>query len=892
MFKYTPPWQVLCNSLDHGSKRQSTFASGSSQDVHKPRKGQTLSHLYPPAAAPVSVHVEDCLPSRNTMGSTPKRWVLKPLTPKLEKSDLRAMMSPGSEAQSPDYPWSGGRDGDSPTFSFDSISVTRLHSSVTVSVPNGEGAKDVVVLARQVAVSEEGSTTDDGQPSDFSSPGTPSSTDSRVGFYSFVEDPTSPEAEKNEAYMVSPERQAKLSTLQQKSSFKLQTYVEERRPEKLFEESNGESSYKVESASTMDSDEEKPDRIDIIRSQAPKKNPVFKEQWSSLENLDLSKNPYSLVEGFSLCYSPVSTKSPQIEVGPGTIDNQQIDFNAARQQFLLMERSKDNPFRYSPEQLPQFSKPWERSLSEADLFTKDVSKKIVSQNSKDESSQKRQDEETKTTVTVFEDPDDRTQNTLIDDLDSLPKRFGDQNKGWTNDESLSSISEMDISSTVACLIETPIDREIRIAKEREEELRRSRGIFCDDTSEMVEIKMKPILSQPSPELKPIKAKESNRVSFLIQREIDRANRSSGTYEKKTPTSDLVEKRKAVASQSYKEPISPVTVEDSWTAERPALVEPRDVPDSQETLAPCCPHRHKDETQIQRGPTAGFQDRTFRTTKTENWDVRVANQPAWMTTYTVKESERTISPINSPSSPLEPVKSGSRSIAARRSYWEGSAEWPRLQNVSDIIRKEIEEDLRREQELQELRELGNLSLTTDNRGISETTTSETIHEQSDAEQTSLNSSQENLVEVDEVLPERSTEMPTYNLSYSWSGDSTPTRISLAAGSTTRLPSMFVVTAQPWSSPKPASPAVPRAVPTFLSSSRPEAFSTSSQKGLTETLLEDFEERRAKLKLEESSYAGIQPIDSINNEVVEATRVTRHKNNRALRWEAGVYDNEDN
>ncbi|XP_072516327.1 mitotic interactor and substrate of PLK1 [Salminus brasiliensis] len=803
------------------------------------------------------------------MGSTPKRWVLKPLMPKLEKSDLRAMLSPGSESpQSPDISWSRGRDGDSPTFGFDNISVTRIHSSVTVSVPNGEDAKDVVVLARQVAVSEEGSTTEDGLPSDPSSPGTPSSTDSRVGFYSFVEDPTSPEAEKNEAYMVSPERQAKLSTLKEKSSFKLQTYVEERRPEKLFEESNGDSHYKVEDASAEDSDEEKPDRTEIIRSQAPKKNLVFKEQWSSLENLDLSKNPHSLVEGFSLCFSPVSTKSPQTEVEPGTIDNQQIDFNTARKQFLLMEQSKENPFRYSPQQMPQFSKPWVRSLSaEADLFTKDVSK---NKSSKDESSQKIQEDKTKMTVTVYEDPDDRMQGTLIDDLDS---GFGDRS---APDEILPSMSEMWNTPTVTSMSETPIEREIRIAREREEDLRRLRGIFREDTSEMVEIKTKPILSQPASHLKPIKAKETNRVSFLIQREMDRMSRNQGPHDQETP-SDLDEKRKTSGSQSYQEPIRAVTVEDPWIAERPVLLEQRDVPDSQETLSPCCPHRHKDEAMIQKWPTEEFQGRTVRTSF-------YVNEGA-------TESEKTHSPINSPSSPLEPVRR-SKSIAARRSYWEGSGEWPRLQNTSDVIRKEIEEDLRREQELQELRETSNLTLTTD-RSTPEPPTSEPIPGQNDVEQTSLNSSRENLVEVevDAVLPERSTQKPTYNLSYSWSGDSAPTRVSLA-GPSSRLPSMSIVTAQPWGSPKPVSPAVPRAAPTVLASPRPEAFSSSSHKGLTETLLEDFEERRARLKLEESSYAGIQPIDSINNEVVESTRVTRHKNTRALRWEAGVYANEEN
>ncbi|XP_076880869.1 mitotic interactor and substrate of PLK1 isoform X2 [Brachyhypopomus gauderio] len=830
------------------------------------------------------------------MGSTPKRWVMKPLTPKLEKSDLRPMLSPGSEPQALDQGWSPNQDRGSPIFKFDAISVSRFQP-VTLSGTNGEGPLDVVVHATQVLVSDESNTSDDWQHSDPSSPG---STDSHMGFYSFVEDPTSPEAEKNEAYMVSPERQAKLSTLKEKNSFKLQTYSGDRIPEKLFQDSNGDSLYQLEDNLTESNGDNKLDRMEIIRSQAPRKNQVLKEQWSALENLDLSKSPHSLVEGFSLRYSPASMKLPKSEAEPDSVDSQQIDFNSARKQFLMMEHSKHNLFRKGSPQMLTSPRPWGRSS------VIKAGKEIgINQKPKDEPDQnpissKRQEEET---VTFIEDSKSQIQSNSIDDLVT---GLHNQCVSNTRDGSLSSEPsglEKRRTSSVSCMSETPIEREIRIAQEREEDLRRSRGISHTDTSEMVEIKTKPILSQPLPQTKSIKAKETSRVSFLIQRELERVNQGQGFHDRGTPR-DMNESTKTSVSESDQKPtlslkMNPIDTPDSedetWTVERSVFVDQEDVPDSEEILSPCCPHRHKDETKIWRGTphtsAAEILDGHVRTSY-----ATISSPPFWKAAHKTKEQERASSPAHSLSSPPEPV----RRIRAEGalSYLERTNEWPCMQNAPDVIRREIEEDLRREQELQELRETNSLALSVDrSAGILEPSVPSLINlehksEQSNADNslktapiTSPNISQENLQEIDASLPDR--QRTNESLLSPSNVDSSPVSRPSLAGS--RFPT--IMTAQPWSSSR-SSLAFLRGFSVLPAGLRHGTFSSRpANKGWTETLLEDFEERRLRLKLEESSYAGIQPIDTINNAVVDATRVTKHKSPQAVRWEAGVYANKD-
>ncbi|KAI5101877.1 mitotic interactor and substrate of PLK1 isoform X1 [Silurus meridionalis] len=822
------------------------------------RQARILSSSIQTRAARDPVPAEAHRLSRITMTSVPKRWVMKPLTPRLEKSDLRTLLSPGAEPCSSENSWSRRQNGDSHTFSFDNIPVTKS----SVRVMDGESLEDVV-HAKQVTVSEDSSTSEDWQPSTPNSPSSASSTDCHQGFYSFVDDPISPEAEKNEVYMVSPKRQAKLSTLLEKSSFKLQTYMEERRPEKLFHGTNGDDQYYVDDVSGDDNEEEKPDRMEIIRSQAPKKNIVFKEQGSSLENLDLTTSPESLVEGFSLCFSPGSSKPLQSEADPGTIDNQQIDFNAARQQFQLMEQTKQNPFlRSSQESLSP--KKRERSLSAgAKLFTTDFNKNQTPK----EHPWKRPENK----VMPFEEVlEDTIQPSSVDHIDYGLETHGVDSSSVGHESTEPTMLD---SISVDSTSETPIEREIRIAQEREQDLRRSRGIYRPDASEMVEIKTKPILSLPTPQIKPIKTKEPNRVSLLIQRENQRVHENHGLYdrgsrgERKITFGSLSDQLDVISSRK-----SPSINPTSRSIVNPVHVEQRDVCDAEEPLSPCCPHRHPDETMTEREMSAEVPDKSPYTkwkAEKEHYKAKTASQPFWMADYKTKEPRKNAS--SPPAFPPEPECS-SRSPGVWRSFPESVSEWPRMSNAPDIIRREIEENLRREQELQKQRETKNL--------ISDAMSGQ-------RSQTSLMRSDDSLVEAQAVLPQTSTHRTSDSSLNSWSVDPTPVSCHSEPGSQSKLPSF--TKAQPWSGPKHTTPVVHRVVPTIPSSPLSE---TSSYKGLTKTLLNDFEERRVRLKLEESSYAGIQPVDDINNEVVEVTRVTRHKNTRALQWEAGVYANEEN
>ncbi|KAA0707883.1 Mitotic interactor and substrate of PLK1 [Triplophysa tibetana] len=922
MFRYTPPWQVLCNSLERNFKRQSSILKDSPCHActHPSEEEQAVIHSHhSPTPLPKPAHNHP--PPKVSMTSTPKRWVIKPFYPKLEQTDFHSIGSPTGRIQSPD-PWSSKQDTESLKFSFESVSVTGMQPTVTVSYKSEENTPDVVVQARQVAVSVDGSDNEDWRPS---SPGTPSSTGSHVGFYSFVEDLASPEAEMNEAYMLSPERQAKLNTLREKSAFRLQTYMEEKRPGRLFEESNDDQPYHLEGFSKENEVETNPDRMEIIRNQAPRKNPVLKKQWSSLENLDLSNSPQRLVDGFSLRYSTVSSKAKEVKVEPGSIDDIQIDFNAARRQFLLMEESKQKTLSESPKQHLYSVKFRERTLSpKARIFP---SQQVSQENSLREN-QIQMRTQLEKPVSLTEDPEDKVQGSARDEVDSV---LDDRSAGYISDGHISNdpfISEIANNLSMYNAGETPIEREIRINQEREENLRRSRGILRADSSEMVEIRTKPIRTNLSPQIKPTKAKDTNRVSFLIQRgfEVEKwqqtQNRLSSLYNQEE--AEIKEKNKGCESQPDKGAITslmtkpketPKNEERMSSVEDPAHEKKSDISDSEEVLSPCCPHRHPDESTIQRNYTEskGFE---YRDAKAQVMECPVENISSKVRLYkdnifetqssTLKTKtgpfliaengtsmpwKNRLSSLNTLSQP-EPTKY-SRYIPTWRSHLERTTWSPQLINAPDSIREEIEQDLKREKELQELRESSNQSFST-NRDMDNSKNAKNL-ELTSTEPTSPPISGEEMVFSPETSQKDLIEVDPY----SWTQDTSFSRLSIqdkgpqlsSPRLSSRLPSVSMMSPQPWGSTNPVSPTVSRVTPVKPSSPQADVSSPLSQKGLTETLLKDFKDRRVKMNMEESAYAGIQPIDDINNEVVEATRVTRHKNQRALKWEAGMYANQE-
>lgn len=611
------------------------------------------------------------------MDSSPRRWVLKPLSPLLQPSDLRTMTSPNL---------SDAPNQDSLDVTSSSTSAACSHSSVLVSSQQWDRSADVVVQAWQVAVFQDGGdSSNEWLSSSLNSPS--SSSGSHCGFYSFVEDPTSPEAELNEAWMISPQRQTQLATLKEEQGFILQTYSSSRRPQSLFSDSNGDCQYKVglnNSSKVVQEEEEKKLRKEIIRSQAPKKKPTFKDQMTALENLDLSRSANKLIEGFSLSYGPVSSRPELSPAESAAVDKKNIDFSAARKQFLMIEQEQLpaplNPLKSSKTYLNMSREPHPDVSSQLEgpeethhsVYVQDKHKPPE----EDQSGPKRE-----VAVCLIEESCSE-QSSVFDHLDSGLEEPVEADGSYTSEDGrFNDITGKNKNSKSSSTQETPIEREIRLAQEREEKLRRSRGLkYSDSRVEMVEIKTKRLQLQ----LNPFRTKEKNQVSFIVQNEFQCESQKMDKLQQKGEIPELCgldpPQELGGTQNDFNETDEEKRRED-W---------PR--PESGDTEAfqsPCCPHRHSEETKLY------IRQMGFSPASSQVQDMRDFHQdPMTPSTYF---STSPLSPM-----PLHLLDKNTIRPWTRRESLQSTGLQSRRHGAPDFIKKEIEEALRREHELQELR----------------------------------------------------------------------------------------------------------------------------------------------------------------------------------------------
>ncbi|XP_077572809.1 uncharacterized protein misp isoform X2 [Stigmatopora nigra] len=154
----------------------------------------------------------------------------------------------------------------------------------------------------------------------------------RRGFYSLVEDPGSPEARQNQAWMSSPRRGLLLTTLREDKAFKVQSYGGANKPDSLFAHSEREYRLPREDrhrAAVLGEEDQRRLRREIIRKQAPKKS-AFREP----EEVEPEQRRPSRWAAHFAGGPPAAVEEPEI------IDGAPIRFDAARRRFLQREKAR------------------------------------------------------------------------------------------------------------------------------------------------------------------------------------------------------------------------------------------------------------------------------------------------------------------------------------------------------------------------------------------------------------------------------------------------------------------------------------------------------------------------------------------------------------------------
>ncbi|NXU77729.1 MISP protein, partial [Oreotrochilus melanogaster] len=576
------------------------------------------------------------------------------------------------------------------------------------------------------------------------------------------------------------------------------------------------------------------ERREVIRSQVMRKSSTIAERWSSMDELSSintsrgsprESRTSSFSTSFTVSFDKPSSGGAATPVDPENIDTEQINFSAARQQFLMLEKTNPGSF-FSPEQQVVSPKPESMTkVSQQEWHSPEMSTKAVrGYGSAGASSQGRTD---KSVYQVY-NVDGSTSNELLNGLVELRTSSNGLGK------------ETKVSN------ETPIEREIRMAMEREENLWKERGIQrLTSSSELVEIQTKPLLSMHTSPGPGRKGKDKGRASLYVQREIEqetkreedlkRQGRLLGTYDK--GTQQELDERRRVFEREEPPPQKPPPVRKaeerrSWVHDfvtEPVNHSPQPTEDTRGGRS-LSTYTSTSTFQLPtpRSGTSKSQDQSWAlpgSTPSPDHSAVVPREyfslPFWKPKVSFVDEMGTQSPLR---------REDGREEQYKLRTWKAQ--------TSSLIEEEIRSDLQREEELQEQRRR------------------------------------------QRQLMDGSSLVGTDGFPQEGSRSRHSSAASGASGS-------YSVSRSPDSTPAPQ-----RAGVLGLMSSFTPLRVGGPSPGSTETLTPNsarsspFEEQRKRVK-EDGKYAGIEPVDKINTEVVESTRVIRHKSTMAQRWEAGQY-----
>ncbi|XP_072457840.1 mitotic interactor and substrate of PLK1 isoform X2 [Notamacropus eugenii] len=284
---------------------------------------------------------------------------------------------------------------------------------------------------------------------------------------------------------------SQLEVMKTGPTYTFRTYPEERHPGKLYsgeEEEEEQQMYRLGPGENVFPKRRKDferEREAVIRDQVVKRSTALATRWSSQEELD---KIYSGQELF-----PTSASHSE-----NVIDTEQINFLAARKQFMNLEKLTSNS------QPPQ--KPMGRTIQRMGA-SPEAGKANVDQNAK----------------SYWSGRVDLTNGYTV----PIKAQGKDSAEGARPGPGALALGSEEVSPELVLpherSKETPIEREIRRAQEREDDLRQQRGLQQSGSrDELVEVPARPLLSKVNLAITPTpkKGKETGRPSSLyIRREI-------------------------------------------------------------------------------------------------------------------------------------------------------------------------------------------------------------------------------------------------------------------------------------------------------------------------------------------------------------------------------------